>query len=134
MMSAEPSLSSGSRAYRESVPANARASVELEGLDPAAAEPDVQAYVRGEITVEETVQRVLDRMAARYGPAQPSEGQVARTAVMQQRPARIRVHTPIAGPAAPALPLLQSTEWLGIAYGHRRERAEPSASGRLTRG
>jgi hypothetical protein len=48
-------------------------SVRAEGCDPRRVAPDAQAWVAGEITVDELVQRQLEAVAAEHGqPSRPA--------------------------------------------------------------
>ncbi len=47
---------------------SALASVRAEGLDPAGVEPDLLAWVLGEITIDTVIQRLDDKFDALYGP------------------------------------------------------------------
>jgi len=49
--------------------AGAAGSVRAEGLDPSGAEPDLDAWARGEIDTEEMVARGLEAAGRRYGTA-----------------------------------------------------------------
>ena len=59
------------RAERARAAANALASVRLDGLDPAAAEPDVAAWVEGAIDTDELIRR------ARVRPVRPVDPDAA---------------------------------------------------------
>jgi hypothetical protein len=50
-------------------------SVRAEGGDPSSVEPDAQAWIAGEISLPELVQRQLDEVVAEHG--QPSASRAA---------------------------------------------------------